>query len=223
MRSSRSRKPNARAGSGDAPWAARRVEVHPVTPERWRDLERLFGERGACGGCWCMWWRLSRPEFERSKGAGNKRALEALVESGKVPGLLAYVDGEPAGWCALGPRESYPRLVRSRILKPVDEEPVWSVVCFFVDRPHRRRGMTVRLLRAAADHARERGASILEGYPVDPKGPELPDAFVWTGLAAAFRAAGFEEVARRSETRPVMRLALGRARSRGRAARVRGQ
>ena len=182
------------------------LEFHPLTPSRWRDFEDLFGARGACGGCWCMWPRLKRSEFQKQKGAGNKRAMKQVVTSGPPPGLLAYADGRPVAWCALAPRQIYQVLANSRILKPVDPQPVWSVVCFFVARPFRRRGLTVKLLDAATRYAGKHGARIVEGYPVEPKTEARnPDVFVWTGLASAFRKAGFEEVVRRSQTRPIMR------------------
>ena len=180
----------------------------PLTPERWPDLEALFGRHGATGGCWCMWWRLTQAEFDRNAGEGNKEAFRRIVDSGPPPGLLAYSETQPAGWCAVAPRETYPRLDRSRILKPVDDTPVWSVVCFFVGRPFRRRGVTVQLLGAAVDYARERGAAVVEGYPVEPRAGKTADVFAYTGLVSAFRQAGFVEVARRSETRPIMRCAL---------------
>jgi GNAT superfamily N-acetyltransferase len=186
------------------------LAFHPLTPDRWRDLETLFGERGACGGCWCMWWRLQRSQFNQQKGEGNKRAFKKIVAAGEVPGILAYGDGRPVGWCALAPRETYPVLKNSRILQPVDDQPVWSITCFFVAKPFRRRGVSVALLRAAAEHAGKRGAKILEGYPVEPKQEKMADAFVWSGLASAFRQAGFAEVLRRSETRPIMRKEIKR-------------
>lgn len=182
--------------------------IHPLTLERWPDLEALFGPRGACAGCWDMWWRLSRAEFERRKGDGNREAFSALVRAGTVPGLLAYMDGRPAGWCAIQPRDAYPALLRSRVLKPVDEQPVWAVTCFFTARAYRGQGLTVALLHAAVAYARAHGARIVEGYPVEPKNDRMPDAFAWHGTASAFRAAGFIEVARRSETRPIMRFSL---------------
>lgn len=185
-----------------------RLEFRPLTPERWPDVEKLFGERGACGGCWCMWWRLRRAEYEREKGEGNKKAFKKLVESGAEPGLLAYAGGEPVAWCAVAPREEYPVLERSRILGRVDEQPVWSLVCLFVARPSRNQGITRQLLKAAAKYAASKGARILEGYPVEPRTGHMPDAFAWTGFASAFRQEGFREVARRSKTRPIMRLAL---------------
>jgi len=181
-----------------------RLTVYPVTPARWGDLEKLFGPRGACAGCWCMYWRLKRSLYAQQKGAGNKRALKKLVRTGRVPGLLAYLGREPVGWVSLAPRKDFPVLENSRVAAPVDNRPVWSVVCLFIAREHRNRGLSTALLRAAADYAKKKGARIVEGYPVEPKSRQA-DAFVWTGLAAAFRRAGFREVARRSPTRPVMR------------------
>ena len=181
------------------------LEFHPVTVKRWKDLESLFGERGACGGCWCMWWRMTRSEFNKKKGLGNKKALKKIIDSGEIPGILAYADGVPISWCSVAPREKFSTLERSRILQRVDEKPVWSVVCFFIAKPFRRKGVTIALLRAAIEHAKKHGAKIVEGYPVDPKKGKTPDVFAYTGLASAFRQAGFVEVLRRSETRPIMR------------------
>jgi GNAT superfamily N-acetyltransferase len=185
------------------------LEIEPATADRWADIVALFGRRGACGGCWCMYWRRSAAEYERGKGQGNRDALRRLVAGGATPGLLAYAGGAPVGWCAVGPRETYPRLERARVLKRIDDRPVWSVVCLFVAKDCRRRGVSVALLEAAAAFAASRGARMLEGYPVEPRGA-MPDAFAWTGTAAAFRAAGFREAARGSPTRPIMRRALGR-------------
>ncbi len=134
------RKPEGSKGRPAAP-AVRDLTFHPLVPERWADLERLFGERGACGGCWCMWWRLPRSEFTRRKGEGNRRALRRIVGAGRVSGILAYAGGEPVGWCSVAPRDDFPVLDRSHTLKHVDECPVWSVVCLFVARPYRRRGV----------------------------------------------------------------------------------
>lgn len=155
-----------------------------------------------------MYWRLPRSEFEAGKGAGNKKAFARLARAGPTPGLLAYVDGTVAGWCALGPRDSYPTLDRSRVLGRVDAAPVWSVVCFFIAPPYRRQGLTVALLQAAASAAAKGGAKILEGYPVEPPRGTYPSTFAWTGLASAFERAGFSEVTRRSPTRPIMRRSL---------------
>jgi GNAT superfamily N-acetyltransferase len=184
------------------------VICRPVTPARWPDLARLFGPRGACGGCWCMHWRLRRQDYERRKGEGNRRALRRIVARGEEPGLLAYLDGEPVAWCAVAPRERYPTLERSRILARLDDTPVWSIVCLFVARRQRNRGITQALLRAAAEHVRRRGGRVLEGYPVEPLKDRMPEVFAFTGLASAFRKAGFAEAGRRSPTRPIMRYRI---------------
>jgi GNAT superfamily N-acetyltransferase len=186
--------------------ASPKLAFHPLTPERWPDLEKLFGERGACGGCWCMTWRLRRADFVKGKGAANKRAFQTLVASDAQPGVLAYAGEEPIGWCAVAPRQDYVSLGRSRVLAPVDDQPVWSISCLFVARPYRRQGVSVRLLKAAAKLAGERGARLVEGYPVVPYTATMPAAFAWTGLVAAFQKAGFKEVLRRSSARPIMRL-----------------
>ena len=183
------------------------LQIRPLTAARWADLERLFGARGACGGCWCMWWRLKRSVFEKTKGEGNKRRFKKIVSSGETPGLIAYDRGEPVAWCAIAPRETYPVLENSRVLKRIDDQPVWSVTCFFVSRTHRRQGVTAQLLEAAVKYARRKGARIVEGYPIAPRKGRMPDAFAWTGLVGAFRKAGFVEAARRSKTRPIMRYA----------------
>ncbi len=183
------------------------IKIHQLTEERWADFEKLFGPRGACAGCWCMYWKLPRKEFTAGQYEGNRLAQSKYVASGSVPGLLAYLDGLPVGWSAVEPRPKYPVLARSRVLAPLDETPVWSITCFFVDRPHRRHGITVALLRGAIDHVKRCGGNVVEGYPTEPRGnaPAAP-AFVYTGLASAFRKAGFVEAGRRSETRPIMRF-----------------
>lgn len=193
-----------------------KLAIRPLTPDRWRDVETLFGERGACAGCWCMWWRMANPDWRREKGAGTKRRFRALVRRGPPPGLLAYVGGEPVGWCAVAPRASYPRLARSRILAPVDDAPVWSVTCFFVRKDWRQRGVTVALLREVGRFVAAAGGTIVEGYPSDAKTPQ-PPPFVYHGLLSAFEKAGFTEVARRSESRPVVRRAVVRRRGEGRS------
>jgi GNAT superfamily N-acetyltransferase len=136
-------------------------------------------------------------------------AFKKIVDCGAEPGVLAYHGNQAIGWCAVGPREIYPLLENSRTLARVDTKPVWSVTCLFVARPFRRKGVSTQLLRAAAAHAKRHGARLAEGYPIDPRQNTVPDAFVWTGLVSAFRKAGFREVARRSATRPIMRLRLG--------------
>jgi len=184
------------------------ITIRPLTSELWADFETLFGPHGAQGGCWCMWWRIKRSQFESQQGEGNRLAMQAIVDSGHIPGLLAYLDGRPVGWCSVAPRLDYSVLDRSRVLARVDDEPVWSIVCFFIAKGYRRKGLTVRLLHAAIHYAGAHGARIVEGYPKDPHSGSHPDPFAFTGLVSAFRKTGFVEVARRSETRPIMRYII---------------
>ena len=186
-----------------------KITILPASLERWKDLERLFGARGACGGCWCMWYRLPRAEYERQKGAGNKKALRRLLSERAAVGVIAYAGREPIGWCAVAPRSAFVRLERARTLRPIDDQPVWSIVCVFVARPHRGRGVSVSLLRGAAAYARSQGARIVEGYPVEPRSGAIPAVFAHPGIPSAFRAAGFAEVARPSPARAIMRRLVG--------------
>ena len=181
------------------------LEIQPLTVANWLDFERLFGPHGAYGGCWCMWWRLTRKEFERQHGDGNRRAMKALVESGVVPGILLCLDGAPAAWCSVAPREQFVALERSRVMARIDEQPVWSIVCFYVAREARRRGLMRPMIRAAVEHAARHGGRVVEAYPTLPRDRELPPVSSFMGLPAAFAAEGFVEVAWPSARRVVMR------------------
>ena len=184
-------------------------EAHPATKERWPDLVELF-DRPVVRTCFCMFYRKSGAGT--GVGAENRRAMKALVDRGIVPGLIGYEDGVPVAWVSLAPREDFAKLRRSPVMKPVDDRPVWSIVCFFVDRRARGRGLSERMLRAAVDHARSCGARLLEAYPVDQERRRHPDDMFF-GARSMFDRAGFREVARRKPTRPVMRKALRPGRS----------
>jgi len=185
-----------------------KFNFYPVTKENWKDFENLFGEKGACAGCWCMLWRLRRKEYDRLRGAGNKRKMKSLVYAGIVPGILAYDNEKPVGWCSVAPREDFPVLENSRVMKRMDDKPVWSVVCFYINKNFRKKGLSVELLNAAKKYVKNNNGKIIEGYPIEPKAEKSPDVFVWTGLASAFRKAGFKEIIRRSETRPILRYLI---------------
>lgn len=184
------------------------LRVEPASADRWPALEALFGENGACAGCWCQYWRKPAAAFEADTGAANRESLRHQIEEGPEPGLLAFDNERPIGWCSVEPRERFPRLGNSRFLAPVDDEPVWSVGCFYVEAEYRDRGVSVALLEAVKPHVAERGGTVIEGYPTDARDERRSPAFVWTGLAIAFERAGFVEVERRSETRPVMRYSV---------------
>ena len=186
-----------------------RITFTPVTSAEWKDLTALFGPHGACAGCWCMWWRLPRSRFNAGKAGGNRRALKRLIDKGTVPGILAYEGDRPIGWCAIAPREHFTGLEKSRVLARVDSKPVWSIVCFFVARDWRRRGLTVKLIEAAVSYAKRNGAQIVEAYPSDSPEGGIPDAFAYTGLASAFAKAGFTAAARRSARRAIWRRDTG--------------
>jgi GNAT superfamily N-acetyltransferase len=185
------------------------IEIHPATPERWEELVSLFERRGPHGGtpvtlgCWCMYWRRKAKDFNASWGTSNHDALHELVCSGADPGLLAYLDGESVGWCSVGPRESYVRLEGSRALARVDAAPVWSIVCFYVERGRRRQGVATALLEAAVEHAAARGAKIVEAY-----GCKASDSDPFTGHVTMFQAAGFEPVEDRGR-RTILRRRVG--------------
>ena len=174
----------------------------------WATFEAVMGKKGGCGGCWCMLWRRSAKEMESGKGNGNRQAMKDVFEKGHVPGLVAMHDEEVVGWIQIDKRSAFPRLANSKTLKPVDDLEVWSVACFFIDKRFRRKGLSLRLLIAATDWARAQGASIIEGYPIDTPKENYPPVYAWTGFLDTFTRAGFKEVARRSETRPVMRKQL---------------
>ena len=183
------------------------LTFRPLTSDHFPDFERLFGPRGACGGCWCMFWKLRGKAYSENTGESAHQMKKSAVDAGIVPGLLAYADGQPVGWIAVEPRRAYPRLAHSRVLKPVDGSDVWSVPCFFVDRKFRGQGITVSLLKAAVEYVRSMGGRIVEGYPVEAR-EEMPDAFAYMGTSSAFEKAGFKEVARRSPTRPIFRFVI---------------
>jgi len=183
------------------------LSFKPLKRNLWTDFEELFGPRGACAGCWCMFWKLRGKAYDEAKGYETRQMHKSIIDSGTVTGLLAYLHGEVVGWVAVEPRSAYTRLEHSRSLKPADDQPVWSVTCFFVAKGFRRKGISVELLKAALEHVRHQGGQIVEGYPVDTE-KELPEPFIYTGTASAFQQAGFQEVARRSPTRPIFRYTI---------------
>jgi len=183
------------------------LSFHPLTQKLWRDFEMLFGSHGACGGCWCMYWKLRGKDFSENTGDTARQMQKSIVDSKTVPGLLAYSEGYPVGWVAVEPRSAYPKLAHSRTLKAVDDQEVWSITCFFVEKKQRRKGITVELLKAAAEHVKKQGGQIIEGYPIDAKTDQAAP-FIYTGTASAFTQAGFQEVARHSPTRPIFRYVI---------------
>ncbi len=184
------------------------INFKPLNNETWSDLQNLFGEKGACGGCWCMLWRLTHKEFGHSKGMVNKLKLHNLIIiKHEVPlGVLAFDNGIPIGWCSVAPRSSFIRLESSRLFKKFDNRSVWSITCSFVDKNYRRKSLSIKLIREATSFAFNHGTSIVEAYPIIPKINEMPSAFAWIGFVNSFKKAGFQKVAQPSETRFIMRI-----------------
>jgi len=191
-----------------------KIVVRPLTPERWPDLERVFGARGCsvARGCWCMFYRRTGEEpvpAGLTRAQANKKALKALVRKDPPPGLIGYRGKEPVGWVSLGPREDFRKLEKSIVMKAVDDARVWSIICFVVPGEYRGQGVARALLDGAIAYARKRRVKLLEAYPVDKRGKSADDS-LWFGTKSMYDDAGFVEVARRKPQRPVVRLSLRR-------------
>jgi GNAT superfamily N-acetyltransferase len=169
------------------------ITVVPATADRWPDIQLLLGGDGE-RGCWCQYWRQSASAYRALGPGGGQRALRRQVAAQIAPGVIAYLDGEPVGWCGFGPRSGMERLVRSRTIPAIDDLPVWSVVCFNVRVGYRRRGVARALLDGAVAYARDQGAPALEAYPIDPGGRRADTAFGYVGFLGMFEAAGFRQV-----------------------------
>jgi GNAT superfamily N-acetyltransferase len=191
---------------------APRLQVRPLAKGDWPALEALFGERGACGGCWCMAWRLPHKVWEEKRGDPNRRALKRLVERGEAGGVLALSGGRAVGWCSAAPRADFAGLAAKRSLATDWDERTWSVTCFFIAKDWRARGLGSKLLAAAVALARKRGATRIEGYPaaLPRNGGDLPAAFAWTGLPQVFERCGFERLEETPGKRPIYVRRIGR-------------
>lgn len=182
------------------------LTVEPLTKKNWGKFEELFGEKGACGNCWCMYFRLPPREFKDGKVDGiNKQKKKDLVWAGKPTGVLCCYEGQPIGWCALAPREEFIKFAKSRVHKPIDNKPVWSIPCFFIHKDFRRNGVSVAMLKGIIKYAKQSGIKILEAYPSIPTQEKMPDSFLWIGLYKSFERAGFKIVDHTSKYRPMVR------------------
>lgn len=182
------------------------LTFEPLNKSNWPKFVQLFGEKGACGNCWCMYYRLKKSDWAEGKADdGNKDAMQELVRENRPTGILGFYDGQPIAWAAFAPREDFIKLERSRVHKRIDEQAVWSIPCLFIDKGFRRLGVSVELLKGVISYARGKGIGIIEAYPTIPTKGILPDSFVWTGLFQAFIKAGFEVVDQTSKNRPMVR------------------
>lgn len=184
-------------------------KVQPVTKDNWNQFVELFGERGACANCWCMYYRLSKTDFNSGKlNNGNKNSMQAIIWNGKPAGLLGYFNEKPVAWCALAPREDFIKLEKSRVHKRIDDKMVWSIPCFFIHKDYRNSGISGLLLQGAIEYAKSKEIKIIEAYPTIPTQERLPDSFAWVGLYKTFERTGFRIVDRKSKNRPMVRYYL---------------
>ena len=174
------------------------IRTELLTPDTWDDLTKLFGKKGAYWGCWCTYWIFKNKEYNNISAQARKNALKILVEDEtRMPGLLAYINERPVGWCAISPKNSYARLINSRVIKPVDDQPVWSIVCFFIHKDFRGQGIASTLLQAATKYAIEQGAPVVEGYPVElqDKSEKISPDGAYVGTFSMFDKAGYQKIA----------------------------
>ena len=187
----------------------KQLTFEPLTRKNWGQFVQLFGNKGACGSCWCMFYRLNKSDFKEGKiEDGNKNAMKELVWDNKSTGILGSYDGQAIAWCAFAPREDFMKLEKSRVHKRIDDKMVWSIPCFFIDKYFRKQGVSVALLKGVIHYARQNGIKIIEAYPTIPTQKILPDSFAWIGLYTSFERAGFEIVDRTSKNRPMVRYYL---------------
>jgi len=179
-----------------------------LSNKTWQDLEILFGEKGACGGCWCMYWRQKSTDYKKNKNEPNKKLLKKLVDEKKELGLIFYVKDEPIAWCSVSPRQEIYRIQNSRSFKPIDDQPVWSIVCLFIKKSFRKKGLSVQIIKSVIDYCRKKDVKILEAYPSIPYSPKMPDSFAWTGIDTAFLSAGFNSIPVQTKSRAYMRYYL---------------
>lgn len=177
----------------------------PLTVLNWKDFETVMGERGGSAGCWCMWNRLGKSEFEEGKGETNKCKMKELVKE-RIPGIILYYHNEPVGWLSIMKRDDTTIFSRSKIYKSADNLPVMSITCIYARKKYTGMGITEELLKAVIEYAKKTGIAVLEGYPTDTKGKKTISNFVYTGFYSTYKKVGFEEVERRSDSKPIMRF-----------------
>jgi len=182
------------------------ITFEPLSKSNWSKFVQLFGDKGACGNCWCMYYRLKRADFNEGKvDDGNKEAMKKLVLDNKPTGILGFYEGQPIAWCAFAPRENFMKLENSRVHKRIDNQTVWSIPCFFIDKNFRGQGISVEIIKGVINSAKANNIKVIEAYPTIPTTERLPNSFAWIGLYKSFERAGFVIVDRTSKNRPMVR------------------
>ena len=185
-----------------------KLKFDALTVATWKQFETLMGEKGGCGNCWCMYFRLSYKDFQANKPDGNKKMVRHLVNKGKPQGLIASINNEPVGWIALAPREDYMKLENARVFKRIDDKPVWSITCFFIKKQFRQMGLSQLLIKGAIDYAKKKKIKTLEAYPAIPYSEKVPHSFLWVGILSSFIKNGFKIVQQNSKSRAMVRIDL---------------
>ena len=185
-----------------------KLDLEPLTSSNWKKFEALMGEKGGCGNCWCMYFRLPYKTFQENKPDGNKKMMKELVKNGLPQGLIALMNKEPVGWIAIAPREDYMRVENSRVFKRIDDKPVWSITCFFIKKEFRHQGLSQHLIRGAVEFAKRKKMKTLEAYPAIPYAEKVPHPFLWMGILSTFLNNGFKIVRQQSKSRAMVRIDL---------------
>jgi GNAT superfamily N-acetyltransferase len=185
-----------------------KLKFDPLTPRNWKQFEALMGEKGGCGNCWCMYFRLPYKTFQENKPDGNKKMMKNLVNKGLPQGLIASLNEEPVGWIAMAPRADYLKLENSRVFKRIDSTPVWSITCFFVKKEFRHQGLSQELIKGAIDFATKKKIKTLEAYPAIPYSEKVPHPFLWVGVLSSFIKSGFKIVQQHNKSRAMVRIDL---------------
>ncbi|HET9746350.1 MAG TPA: GNAT family N-acetyltransferase [Chitinophagaceae bacterium] len=185
-----------------------KLKLEPLTASNWKAFETLMGEKGGCGNCWCMYFRLPYKTFQENKPDGNKKMMKQLVSKGLPQGLIASLNTEPVGWIALAPREDYMRVENSRVFRRIDDKPIWSITCFFIKKEFRRQGLSKELIKGAVDFAKKKKIKTLEAYPAIPYAEKVPHPFLWVGVLSSFINNGFRIVRQHSKSRAMVRIDL---------------
>jgi len=185
-----------------------KLRFDQLSAGNWKQFETLMGEKGGCGNCWCMYFRLPYKTFQENKPAGNKKMMKQLVNKGMPQGLIASMDKQPVGWIAIAPREDYLKLENSRVFKPIDDKLVWSITCFFIKKEFRHQGLSQQLIKGAVDFAKKKKIKTLEAYPAIPYAEKVPHPFLWVGVLSSFIKNGFSIVQQNSKSRAMVRIEL---------------